>query len=128
MAEKTKKKPASIDAVLKDTKKKRLPAAPKSLASPPSSAATPSSMINAPATAVDTSKSAAAASSSTPLSLVPTTWAPTTLDSKPGKDVPGETKGAMARLRETPDELNFKGLALSHGVPECDFFTLLHRG
>eukprot|EP00972_Heterocapsa_arctica_P098755 14572924-Heterocapsa_arctica.AAC.1 len=74
MAEKTKKKPASIDVVLKDTKKKRVTASPKNLASPPTSAATPSSLTNALLTNVDTNKSAAASSSSTPLTQVPTAW------------------------------------------------------
>eukprot|EP00972_Heterocapsa_arctica_P063437 9360168-Heterocapsa_arctica.AAC.1 len=98
MADKIKKKPASTDVVLKDTKKKRVTASPKSVASPPSSAATPSSLTNALQTTVDTNKSAAASSSATPLTQVPTAWVPTTLDFKAGKDVPGEAKGAMSRL------------------------------
>eukprot|EP00972_Heterocapsa_arctica_P059561 8784663-Heterocapsa_arctica.AAC.1 len=115
MSEKSKKKPASNIAPVKETKKKRVssPTPPAQSSTP---ASTPSRATSLTAKERDVTKGTPPFSPSANfITEVPTTWAASPIrDILKGKGDSTKTTAA-ATLRETPDELNFKGLVLSYG-------------
>eukprot|EP00972_Heterocapsa_arctica_P040855 6021194-Heterocapsa_arctica.AAC.1 len=96
MSEKSKKKPASSDVPVKETKKKRV-ASPKPSAQSPTPSSTSSLATNASTKDRDVTKGTPSSSPSAHLrSKVPTTWATSTIgDILKGKDGSMKATAAM---------------------------------